>query len=170
MITLALEPLTKAAFDSFGDVVEVHGAKTFSVNQGFASRFDNLAGIEVAEEGGSTKISIFESKAAGRPLRLRVMERHPLGSQVFFPLQDESWVVVVCADPRNAETYRAFLASGKQGVNYRRNTWHHPLLALNDDSRFLVVDRLGSQPNLEEVDITADGFSVSPLLRQLQRL
>ena len=88
------------------------------------------------------------------------MERHPLGSQVFYPLQNEPWVVVVCGDPLQASTYRAFLASGRQGVNYRRNTWHHPLLALDDDSRFIVIDRLGTQPNLEEIDISDGKFSV----------
>ena len=41
-------------------------------------------------------------------------------------------------------------ASGRQGVNYARNAWHHPLLVL-EESRFLVVDRKGPGKNLEEV-------------------
>jgi ureidoglycolate lyase len=43
-----------------------------------------------------------------------------------------------------------FLARGDQGVNYRRNVWHHPLMALGQASDFLVVDRDGPGNNLEE--------------------
>jgi ureidoglycolate lyase len=166
MNVIALEPLTTVGFAPFGDVVDTAGAATLCVNQGFATRFDNLAKIDVADEGGSAKVSIFESKAVQRPVRLRVMERHPLGSQIFYPLQDKPWFVVVCLDPLQPGTYRAFLASGRQGINYRRNVWHHPLLASNDGSRFIVIDRLGAQPNLEEVDISSSHFSVNLMLRQ----
>jgi ureidoglycolate lyase len=58
--------------------------------------------------------------------------------------------VVVCADPRNPASYRAFAASGRQGVNYARNVWHHPLLVTADDHRFIVLDRAGPGDNLEE--------------------
>jgi ureidoglycolate hydrolase len=40
---------------------------------------------------------------------------------------------------------------GRQGINHARNVWHHPLLVLNADCRFLVVDRKGPGNNLEEV-------------------
>ncbi len=59
------------------------------------------------------------------------MERHPLGSQAFVPLQDRPWLVVVCAAPDDLASYRAFTATGLQGVNYARNVWHHPLLVLD---------------------------------------
>ena len=84
-----------------------------------------------------------------------MMERHPHGSQMFYPLQDRTWLVVVCDDPRDASSYRAFEVTGRQGVNYARNVWHHPLLVLDDGERFLVVDRgdaAGHRANnLEEV-------------------
>jgi ureidoglycolate lyase len=43
-----------------------------------------------------------------------------------------------------------FRASGGQGINYRANIWHHPLMALGEISDFLVVDRSGPGHNLEE--------------------
>jgi ureidoglycolate lyase len=48
-----------------------------------------------------------------------------------------------------------YVSSGRQGVNYKRNTWHHSLLALDQISRFLVVDRGGAGENCEEVSIDA---------------
>jgi ureidoglycolate lyase len=57
----------------------------------------------------------------------------------------------VCADPHDLSSYRAFDASGRQGVNYARNCWHHPLLVAGDASPFVVVDRKGPGDNLEEM-------------------
>ena len=46
---------------------------------------------------------------------------------------------------------RAFLATAQQGVNYHPGTWHHPVLALNRESDFLVIDRGGDGPNCDEI-------------------
>ena len=147
-------PLTKAAFGPFGDVVESDGAEPIEINQGFATRFNRLAGIDVTAGGAPVNISLFDARPRPQPIEIKVMERHPLGSQLFFPLQDKSWLVLVCADPHDLESYRAFIASGRQGVNYARNVWHHPLLVLGEAERFLIVDRPGSG-NLEEVWLDA---------------
>jgi ureidoglycolate lyase len=63
------------------------------------------------------------------------------------------YLVIVAADGSGpiVERIRVFLSSGSQGVNYRRNTWHHALVALHQVSRFLVVDRGGAGENCEEV-------------------
>lgn len=154
MHRLTPTPLSKAAFAPFGDVVEIDGAAPIEINQGFARRFNALADIDVTADGAAVNISLFEARPRPLPIEIQLMERHPLGSQLFMPLQDKPWLVVVCAEPGDAASYRAFVATGRQGVNYARNVWHHPLLILGQESgdaeRFLVVDRPG-QGNLEEV-------------------
>jgi ureidoglycolate lyase len=150
MHRLAPEPLTKTAFAPFGDVVEIDGATPIEINQGFARRFNSLANIDVTTDGGAVNISLFEARPRPQPIEIKLMERHPLGSQLFMPLQDKPWLVVVCADPHDPASYRAFTGTGRQGVNYGRNVWHHPLLILGDGERFMVVDRVG-QDNLEEI-------------------
>lgn len=150
MSLLRPEPLTKDAFAPFGDVVECEGARQFGINQGYATRFDDLAHVDVELEGGSVNVSVVVAKPRPQPIEILLMERHPLGSQIFFPLQQRPWLVLVCGEPDDASSYRAFTASGAQGVNYRRNAWHHPLLVLDPDSRFMVVDRKGRGNNLEE--------------------
>ena len=150
MRTIPLEPLTKAAFARFGEVVELDGAERIGINQGFAERVNGLARIDVAAADGSVNVSLFVARARPRPIAIKLMERHPLGSQLFYPLQDAPWLVVVCDEPRDPATYRAFAATGRQGVNYARNVWHHPLLVTADDHRFLVLDRAGPGDNLEE--------------------
>lgn len=144
-------PLTASGFAPFGDVVDIDSATPISINQGFAERFNGLAKIDVLAEGGAVNISLFNARRRPEPIAVKLMERHPLGSQLFYPLQDQPWLVLVCTDPQDRASFRAFEAGGRQGVNYARNIWHHPLLVHEDDSRFLVVDRQGPGNNLEEI-------------------
>ncbi len=146
---MKIETLTKAGFAPFGDVIEMDGAQHFPINQGFAERFNDLAAVDAE----AVNISIVIAKPRPKPIAITLMERHPLGSQIFYPLQDRPWLVVVCGDPKDRASFRAFAATGRQGINYARNTWHHPLLVLEAGSRFLVVDRKGPGTNLEEVQI-----------------
>ena len=148
---MKIEKLTSEAFAPFGDVIEMAGVP-LSINQGFADRFDDLCKVNVSE-GGQTKVSLFEVRPRPMPIKIDLMERHPLGSQAFYPLQDEDWLVLVCADPLKVSSYRCFRASGQQGVNYARNIWHFPLLVFAP-SRFIVVDRKGAGVNLEEVKLS----------------
>ena len=151
MHQLEVSPLTPEAFRPFGDVVEMEAADPLTINQGFALRFNDLAFIDVTSEGGATNVSLFLGTPRPVPIEIKVMERHPLGSQLFFPLQDRPWLVLVAEDAHDPKSYRAFRAGGRQGVNYARNVWHHPLLVLDPESRFLIVDRKGPGNNLEEV-------------------
>jgi ureidoglycolate lyase len=152
---LAIEPLTRQAFAPFGDVIETEGAHHYPINQGFAERFHDLARADTSAEGGETIISVFRGKPRPRPVEIVFVERHPLGSQAFYPLQDRDWLIVVAQSdaPPSAATLRAFRASGRQGINYARNVWHYPLLVLDRESEFLIVDRKGTGNNLEEVEL-----------------
>jgi ureidoglycolate lyase len=158
-------PLTKTAFAAFGDVIEQEGRQPLSINQGFAERFHDLANIDVATDSGQASVSLFTAHPRPNPITIQLMERHPLGSQMFYPLQDRPWLVLVCADPLVPASYQAFTATGRQGVNYARNVWHHPLLVLDPDSRFLIVDRKGPGNNLEEVWLPeSQWLSMSPVI------
>lgn len=156
MRTIPIAPLTKAGFAAFGDVVETADAEAIGINQGYAERFNGLADVDVTAEGGRINVSLFAAKTRPRPIAIQMMERHPLGSQLFFPLQDTPWLVVVCTNPADLGSYRAFEATGRQGVNYARNIWHHPLLVFESGERFIVVDRAGPGSNLEEVWLDAE--------------
>jgi ureidoglycolate lyase len=143
------QPLTANVFAPFGEVIESNGKTPLEINQGFAQRFDDLASLVTGD--GNVKVSLFTAKPRAAPIEIKVMERHPLGSQLFYPLQYKPWLVLVCTNPGDPETYRAFTASGLQGVNYAPNAWHHPLLVFDPESRFVVVDRKGPGTNLEEI-------------------
>ena len=158
---LTIEPLTRSAFAPFGTVIETEGATRLTINQGTTIRFDALTAIDVAAGGGSPIISLFHGTRRPNPIAIRLLERHPLGSQAFYPLVDAEWLVVVARGNLDDTApdftcLRCFLASGMQGVNYARGTWHHPLLVLLPKQDFLVVDRAAPADeavgqNLDEV-------------------
>ena len=150
---LAVEPLTKEVFRPFGTVIETPGAERRLINAGTTERFHALAATDVEAEGGRTILSLFRGQPRAFPYAVTMMERHPLGSQAFYPLADRPWLVVVAADESGRPGVpRAFLATGRQGVQYARNVWHHPLIAVGEVADFLVADRDGPGVNLEEVD------------------
>lgn len=145
--TLPIEPLTAEAFRPFGDVIEASdSARHFSINDGFAERYHDLAQINVGSLGGRAILSIFKALPRSLPMQLVLLERHPLGSQAFMPLSALPYLVVVAgAGPvPQLSAIRCFRAAPGQGVNYARGTWHHPLIALHQASDFLVVDRGGA--------------------------
>jgi ureidoglycolate lyase len=150
---LTPEPITAENFAPFGDLIEV-GENPLLINYGFTERHHDLARLDLTEQGGRPLLSIFRSRPLPRPLRLNIMERHPLSSQAFMPLGDQPYLVVVApAGPFDPQALRAFIAGPGQGVNYARGTWHHFCLALNAPSDFLVIDRGGEGSNCDEVDL-----------------
>ncbi|BCF96987.1 ureidoglycolate lyase [Paraburkholderia sp. PGU19] len=154
MKTLAIEPLTREAFAPFGDVIELEGAKQIPINLGTTIRYHDLAKVDVTDEGGRTLVNLFRGQARALPFEITMMERHPLGSQAFIPLNDKPYLVVVApAGELDESKIRAFVTSGWQGVNYAKGVWHHPLLALGDVSDFIVVDRGGDGLNLNEQNL-----------------
>uniref|UniRef100_UPI001869601C ureidoglycolate lyase n=1 Tax=Advenella sp. FME57 TaxID=2742604 RepID=UPI001869601C len=53
---------------------------------------------------------------------------------------------------------RVFLCQPHQGVNYATGVWHHPLLALEAVSDFLVIDRSGPGHNCDIATLTPAGL------------
>ena len=128
------------------------GAEVERINEGTTERYHDLAAVDVSDQGGETLINIFRGKPRPQPIEIRMMERHPLGTQAFYPLQPQEYLVVVSdtPGPPGPDELYAFRASGTQGVSYRKNIWHHPLLVLVPNHDFLVIDRGGPGENLEE--------------------
>ena len=160
--TLAVEPLTRAAFAPWGEVIERDGAELRIINDGTTDRLHALAAVDVAADGGRPIVSIFAGRRRPFPLSIAMLERHPLGSQCFFPLQDADWLVVVGDIEAGIPRLRCFQARGGQGVNYAVGAWHHPLLILVPSQDFLVVDRDGPGINCEEVAFPSQEIAIEP--------
>ncbi|MEO7794384.1 MAG: ureidoglycolate lyase [Thermoanaerobaculia bacterium] len=161
---LVIEPLTRAAFAPYGEVVDTSGMVPQAINGGTAARYSPLAQVEVVgdDAGRGAVLGIYRAQPRRLPLPLLELERHPLGSQAFVPLQPGRYLVVVsgnAAEPTPSDV-RVFLAVGQQGVSLRAGVWHHALLALDRESDFLVVERASAAANLELRAISAWELSI----------
>ncbi len=149
--TIRARPLTAEALAPFGEVIEARGEPSFQINQGMCDRYHDLARIEVADDEGAPGISIGHGRPYALPLELRMLERHPEGSQAWIPLGGDPFLVVVAPDENGVPGRPvAFLTRPGQGVNYRRGTWHGVLTPLERPQHFLIVDRVGPGTNLAE--------------------
>ncbi len=148
---IRIEPLTPQAFAPFGQVIQTEGARHYPINAGMTERYHDLARVELGGVHPRPLISIFRGRPYALPLDLGLVERHPLGSQAFYPLSDNPWLVIVAEDEAGIPArLRAFRPAPGQGVNIAMNTWHGVLTPLERESAFLVVDRGGEGENLEE--------------------
>jgi len=157
-ILLQAKPLTQENFAAFGDVIEAGMSEPIMINEGTTERFHALSEVQLGSAEDKAIISIFRAQPRSFPMSIQMLERHPLGSQSFHPLSQEPYLVLVAdaVEQPSAEHLHLFLATAQQGVNYHKGTWHHPLLALNAVSDFLVVDRAGKGHNCEEITLNQD--------------
>ena len=152
MPEITVEPLTREAFAPFGQVIAADdSAHHYPINAGMTERYHDLARVELGGVHARPLISIFRGQPYTLPLTLKLLERHPLGSQAFYPLSPQPFLSVVAPDEHGVPGRpRAFLVPPHHGVNIAINTWHGVLTPLDKPADFLVVDRGGDGNNLEE--------------------
>ena len=148
-ITINPQPITKENFSKFGDMITTADIKPIEINEGYAKRFDGIANLNTSKDNGETIISIFSALKRAFPLKIDMMEKHPLGSQAFIPMKQTTFLVLVAPEGNNPDLNKieAFIVPPEIGVNYNPGTWHFPLIA-TENMNFLVVDRKGSGDNL----------------------
>jgi ureidoglycolate lyase len=148
---ITAQPLTRENFAPFGDVIDAGGDLHYPINGGKTERYHALAKPEAAGPNGHVLISLAKATPYDFPLKLTMVERHPLGSQAFIPLSPRPFLVVVCHDGgQGPEVPHAFVTQASQGVNYPRSLWHGVLMPIGEPQDFVIVDRGGEGNNLEE--------------------
>jgi len=153
-ITINPKPITKENFSKFGDMITTADIKPIEINEGYAKRFDGIANLNTSKDNGETTICIFSALKRSFPMKIDMMEKHPLGSQAFIPMKQTTFLVLVApeSDKPDLNKIEAFIVPQEIGVNYNPGTWHFPLIA-TEDMNFLVVDRKGSGDNLVLEDL-----------------
>jgi ureidoglycolate lyase len=142
-ITLIPEELTAENFTDFGEVVSIQSKDSRTINDGFAEKYPDIASLDTNEDGGTASVHIFVAKSRVFPLHISMLEKHPFFSQTFIPRHSSPFLVVVAppAKTPSIENIKAFITNGEQGVNYSRGVWHFPLISIEDNSQFIVIDR-----------------------------
>jgi len=150
-MNLIIKPknITKENFAAFGDLISSDNINPMDINEGYAKRFNNLANIDTYKDKGETIVSIFSTLKRSFPMKINMMEKHPLGSQAFVPMKETIFLSFV-APPGNApeiNKIQSFIIPPKMGINYKPGIWHFPLIS-TEDTDFLVIDRKGNGHNL----------------------
>lgn len=141
-------PISQAGLGGLAELITATGTPDKLINRGLCQRFHDRATLDISGKAG---ISIFKSDIFCLPFMLDMMERHPHGSQAFFPMQEGEYLVVLAEDNNGVPSMpRAFVAGAGQGVNIGRNVWHGVLCPLTAPGLFMIVDRVVDGPNLEE--------------------
>ena len=143
------KPINKSNFSEFGEVITTKDIKPLKINNGYAERFDGIANLDTKINDGETTISIFSALKRNFPMKIDMMEKHPLGSQAFIPMEDTKFLVFVApkGDKPDVNKIQSFLVPKQTGVNYNAGIWHFPLISMKN-MNFLIVDRKGKGNNL----------------------
>ena len=146
-----IEPIkiTRKNFTEFGDLISSEGINPIDINAGYAKRFDNLANINTLKDGGKTIVSIFSALKRTFPMKIDMMEKHPLGSQAFIPMNTTTFLCFVAPPGVSPEIdkIQSFIIPPKTGINYKPGIWHFPLIS-TENTDFLVIDRKGIDKNI----------------------
>jgi ureidoglycolate lyase len=141
--------ISRDNFAQYGDLISSTNINSMDINAGYAKRFDNLANINTLKDEGKTVVSIFSTIKRTFPMKIDMMEKHPLGSQAFIPMKETTFLCFVAPPGQIPEISKmqSFIIPPKTGINYKSGIWHFPLIS-TEDTDFLVIDRKGSGENL----------------------
>jgi len=156
-IVINPKPITKENFSKYGDMITTKDIRPLEINDGYAKRFDGIANLDTSTGGGETTICIFSALKRSFPMKIDMMEKHPLGSQAFIPMQETTFLVLVAPKGNKPDINKieSFIVPPEIGVNYNPGIWHFPLISTKD-MNFLVVDRKGSGDNLVLEDLNKE--------------
>ena len=155
------KPITKENFKKFGDMITTADIRPIEINNGYAKRYDRIANLNTKKENGESTISIFSALKRSFPMKVDMMEKHPLGSQAFIPMKETSFLVFVA--PRgskpNLKKIESFRIPKQTGINLNPGIWHFPLISTKN-MNFLVVDRKGKGDNLVIYDLENENVTI----------
>ena len=141
--------ISRSNFSSYGDLISTDDINPMNINEGYAKRFDNLANLDTSKDSGKTIVSIFSALKRTFPMKIHMMEKHPLSTQAFIPMKETTFLAFVAPSGESPEIdkIQSFIIPPKTGINYKPGIWHFPLIS-TENINFLVIDRKGSGDNL----------------------
>ena len=156
MNNISIEQLDASVFSKFGNIVEKKNALELrSINQGTTTRYHNISELDLESKNGISSISIFSGTPRNLPIEIKIMEKHPVASQSFLPIQDYDWLIVVSEEKNelpDLNTLRCFHVNGDAGITYNKNIAFifviplNPLTSIfdNDDINIILSPNDGS--------------------------
>jgi ureidoglycolate lyase len=135
MKRLKIEPISPEAFAPFGQLLPPRAPGS--------GRQELIDELQNDRASARPRLAIATTAPKTLPLTATQMERHVHSSQAFAPLDCASYLVMVAphgdGGTPDYDKIRAFRVPGDTGVNYKADTWHHPLTPLERTGRFAIL-------------------------------
>jgi len=158
MRELAAQPIEAAAFEPYGQVLS---------DPGPGNRSDYVGQISNGRPGLEVNLAVVRAlPPKALPIEVVKMERHPLSSQAFLPLDCDRYLVIAARPqgrdgPPDLATLRAFIVPGDAGINYNAGTWHFPLTSLDRPATFALLMYMDGGPQDEDWATLPEPFRLS---------
>ena len=140
--------MTGRSFAPFGQVIQATGGWSLA-NQGRAERFDTTFDLTCTDpRAPRLHTAIYRIRESALPFELKLVERHPLSPQLFFPNSGKRFLICACPNLPDGEpdfaALCAFVGLRSQGIVWRADVWHSPFAALDADGDFLMQQWQGA--------------------------
>lgn len=142
MRRLQARAISHAGFAPFGFLIDAAARSPETINDGSTRRHSDLALLDLRSPDRDPVLGLYVARARRFPLPIARLERHLQASQVFVPLGEHRFIVVVApgGDAPDWRRIEAFVTAPGQGISLNRGCWHHGLVALGEGDRFVVIE------------------------------
>tara|TARA_B110000008_G_C16640491_1_gene432435 strand:+ start:138 stop:632 length:495 start_codon:yes stop_codon:yes gene_type:complete len=147
---LNIKNITKDNFSKYGDLITLKDKNSEFINNNTTNSYFDLANIEILGEDKNVRLNIFNTKKRIFPLNIDMLEMHPLSSQVFLPISETDFIVLVAPIYIKPvlNKIECFKISNGDGINFKAGVWHFPLISIQD-AKFITIDKKDAKKNTE---------------------
>ena len=153
----SIDTISNTNFLEFGDFINPYDKKAEDINTNTTKSYFDLANIEILGEDTKARLNLFDAKKRKFPLMIDMLEKHPFSSQVFLPLGNSPFFVIVCPPSTKPDlnNLKIFKIENGNAVNFKPMVWHFPLISIND-AKFITIDKKIADSNLEIYKFTEE--------------
>ena len=154
---LDIQTITEDNFSIYGDLISIRDKNSKGINNNTTQSFFDLANIEILGDNKNSRLNRFDAKKRIFPLSIDMLEMHPLSSQVFLPMHNTDFIVLVTSVNIKPDLNKleCFKVSNGDGINFKSGIWHFPLISIQD-AKFITIDKKDAEKNIEIYKFTAN--------------
>jgi ureidoglycolate lyase len=126
-------PVSADAFQPFGTLLDASLADP---------RLNFTVDLKNPRPQARANLALIRPPVASSPFPVTVMEHHPFSEQIFIPLAQTSFLVIVAHDDGHGRpdpaSLKAFSVSGDLAISYHPETWHTGMASLHQQGQFAM--------------------------------
>ena len=126
-------PVSADAFRSFGTLLDAAHADP---------RLNFTVDLNNPRPQAQANLALIRPPIATSPFLVTVMEHHPFSEQIFIPLAQTSFLIVVAHDDGHGRpdpaSLKALTVPGDLAISYHPETWHTGMVSLHQQGQFAM--------------------------------